>query len=100
MGVDRRRHGKWSDTSQALITELTDLVASTVPADDPRRLAEWAVTRWIITGRPIRECVAREWLSKEHWPGRSRPLLSGSDYPHRAAAGSGRLGRGPAAGTS
>lgn len=37
---------------------VAELQAAVVAAGFSRRHAEWAVTRWIITGRPVLECVA------------------------------------------
>lgn len=46
--------GHWTDATMALYAEFT----RAVEADGhPRRLAALAVTRWIVTGEPIRDCI-------------------------------------------
>jgi hypothetical protein len=76
MRVDRGPDlsGRWTERTHAMIRELTNLVAAEMPAGADRRIAEYAVTRWItLRGRTIRQCMAEQWLSKDHRPENQRP---------------------------
>jgi hypothetical protein len=48
--------GHWTDATMALYTELTRAIEA---EGHPRRLAALAVTRWIVTGEPVRVCIDR-----------------------------------------
>lgn len=54
---DRPRRGGWSPATRALLAEMAQVL---VDEGEPRRLAELAVTAWILTDRPLRECVESE----------------------------------------
>jgi hypothetical protein len=47
---------KASPAARAALSALREEIAKSVGA----RTADWAVTRWMITKRPIRECVRLE----------------------------------------
>lgn len=51
----RTSEGHWSPATLMLLDELTGAVAA---EGHPRRLAEYAVTGWILTMDPIRDCIA------------------------------------------
>lgn len=58
----------WSPDTEAAVTALAEhLIGEGVE----RRLAEYAVTRWVVTERPIRECVAEEQerFERDGYPG-------------------------------
>ncbi len=53
-----RVSGAWTPVTWTLITQLTNQVAAELAPRYPRRLAEFAVTRWILLREPLTECVA------------------------------------------
>lgn len=48
----------WSAETTAAINAVTEHLVGEDGVE--RRLAEYAVSRWVVTERPIRECVAEE----------------------------------------
>ena len=53
----RTPQGRWSSATLMLLEYLCGAVAA---EGHPRRLAEAAVTGWLLTGEPIRGCIASE----------------------------------------
>jgi hypothetical protein len=47
----------FTDETRAAVYDLTNAVADVVGEETA---AHWVVTRWLITRRPIRECVEAE----------------------------------------
>ena len=63
----------------AAMLELRRLIAETVG----KKVAEWAVTRWLITLEPIEDCVRAELTEQRPWP--SRPKEEHGDQYGRNA---------------
>ncbi|WP_214406237.1 hypothetical protein [Pseudonocardia lacus] len=59
-----------------MVAELTDAVAE----QHPRRLAEQAVTRWIITREPIDVAIAAE-IELGAWKSSPRPQRGQQGFP-------------------
>jgi hypothetical protein len=66
--IDAERSGTWSDTAR---TAVAALKGAMTPALGPG-LADWAVSRWILTKQPLRTCIRAEVADQRPWPSQPR----------------------------